>query len=86
MRRLWKEAVKRWVREARRLELLRFRQRWADKFGEYECVGGPLDGITRPCVRRGVVMAPGGYYSVDPKDCRLHFHIPQQQVSSWGRE
>jgi hypothetical protein len=67
-------AIKRWKRTTRHLELFRFRQRWAKKFGEYECVGGPLDGAMRSCRPPSAYILASGYYEIDRGDCRLHYH------------
>jgi hypothetical protein len=76
-------ALKRWRRDSKKVERFRARQRWASKFGEYDCVGGPLDGLQRKCLPYCVVMTIGGYYSVDHADCRLHFHAKAPVSSSW---
>jgi hypothetical protein len=78
-------AIMRWKRDARTTELLRFRQRWAKKFGEYECVGGPHDGRV---VHAGPTLEwfdevpcpkTGGTYELDASDCRLHYHEPARR-------
>lgn len=76
-------AVKKWLRTNRKLELFRFRKRWARKFSEYECVGGPLDGLFRKCRPPSVVISIGGYYSIDHRDCQLHFHVTAPVSSEW---
>lgn len=76
-------AVKHWKRQARTMELFRFRQRWAQKFNEYECVGGPLDGHTRRCLAHSILPTDHGYYEIDRGDCRLHYKTGAR-VSSWG--
>lgn len=76
-------AIARWRRVGQQLELLRFRQRWARKFSEYECVGGPHDGQIRNCWQTNVVPVPGGYYSFDHTDCRLHFHA--RPAEAWAK-
>jgi hypothetical protein len=77
-------ALARWKRESRKLELFRFRQRMAKKFGEYECVGGPLDGTMRTCRATGRYILASGYYEIKQRDCRLHFH--QGVVSPFARD
>lgn len=73
-------AILRWKRDARRLELFRFRQRWAKKFGEYECVGGPFDGqICRPPLPYTPVR---GCYELETSDCRLHYRA--REVPTWS--
>ena len=67
-------AIRKWKRVQRQLELFRFRCRWAQKFGEYECVGGPFDGDYRPCASGSRYYTSGGFYEVDAGDARLHFH------------
>lgn len=78
-------ALKKWKRVNQKLELFRFRQRWARKFGEFECVGGPLDDRMRKCQPPSIVPTEGRYYEFDPGDCRLHFRTGAR-VSSWTRQ
>lgn len=75
-------AYKKWRRTSKMLELYRFRRRWAQKFNEYECVGGELDGQMRRCRPPSVLPVDHGYYELDRGDCRLHFRIGAR-VSSW---
>jgi hypothetical protein len=76
-------AVDRWRRARRRLQ---FRQRWAKRFGEYECFGGPHDGKLVQCSEVlewwGWVACPGsdGRYEL-ADDCRLHFKV---HAKSWS--
>lgn len=80
-------AVKRWIREGKKARLFKFRQDWAREFHEYECTGGPLDGLQRTCGIHSVVVAPGGYYEIDRGDCRLHYRTGARITSrQWSRE
>lgn len=78
-------ALIRLTRIRRKFELLGFRQRWAKKFNEYECVGGPLDGRVQHCFEHSVHRVDRGHYEIDRRDCRLHFKEPAR-VSSWLNE
>lgn len=77
-------ALVKWIRNARRLELWRFRAKWARKFNEYECVGGPLDGAIRPCNPCSVYFSIGGHYKIDRGDMRLHF-VDDHNIPSWKK-
>jgi hypothetical protein len=76
-------ALRKWKRTALQMELFHFRVRWGRKFGEYECVGGPLDGQVRKCDPRSLLPADHGYYEFDAGDCRLHYRTGAR-ISSWS--
>lgn len=82
----WQLALRRWYRAQQRLHLLQFRQNWALMRGEYELVGGPLDGQVIKWHARTTFFVGsslgGGSYRHEG-DCRMHYHVDAPTASSW---
>lgn len=79
-------ATRRCFRQQLRLHLLQFRKNWAATRGEYELVGGPLDGQVMKWDARTTFFVGdslgGGAYRHE-SDYRMHYHVDAPSASSW---
>jgi hypothetical protein len=76
--------LRRWLRESKRLRMQRFREEWARDHGEYEFVGGPLDGeVIKWFPRTPYYMVHGVYR--EGLDFLMHYHAlsPISHGTSW---